>query len=146
MHSAEKVTITVEATIQASISKVWELWTSPEHIMQWNNADPSWHTPNAQNDLREEGRFVYRMEAKDGSFGFDFGGTYVSVEQEASIEYTMDDGREALVEFKETEEGTVVTETFEAEKENSIEMQHAGWQAILNNFKAYAESAMQGSN
>lgn len=131
--------ITVKATINAPVEKVWEYWTKPEHIMQWNNASDDWHTPRAENDLRVDGKFVSRMEAKDGSMGFDFGGVYDEVKENELISYTMDDGRKASVKFSGDGNKTKVTETFEAENMNSIEMQKNGWQAILNNFKKYTE-------
>jgi uncharacterized protein YndB with AHSA1/START domain len=108
--------------------------------MQWNNASPDWHTPKAENDLRKGGKFVSRMEAKDGSFGFEFWGIYDEVDHLALISYTMGDGRKAEVSFSAEGNQTKITETFEAESENPIEMQKAGWQAILDNFKKYAES------
>ncbi len=132
--------ITVQTTVQAPLSKVWQLWTAPEHIMQWNNASPDWHTPRATNDLRTGGSFMSRMEAKDGSAGFDFGGTYSEVIDGKKIAYAMDDGRKVEVLFDENGGATTVTETFDAETENSPEMQKAGWQSILDNFKSYVEA------
>lgn len=108
--------------------------------MQWNNASDDWHTPSATMDLREGGTFTARMEAKDKSFGFDFGGTFTKVVQQKTIEYTMGDGRKVSVNFKEQDGSTHVVETFDAESENSIEMQQQGWQAILNNFKKHVEA------
>ena len=140
MASQEKKSITVEATINAPIEKVWELWTLPKHIEQWNNAADSWHTPHAENDLRAGGKFLYRMEAKDGSFGFDFWGIYDEVTINKSIAYTMGDNRKAKISFITNTNETKVIETFEAEDQNSIELQQGGWQAILNNFKKYAET------
>lgn len=131
--------ITVEATIQAPIEKVWEYWTRPEHITRWNNANEEWHTPRAENDLKTGGKFSYRMEAKDGSFGFDFGGAYDNVEEKRRIEYTLDDNRKVQVAFSETGGGTHILETFEAEQSNPADMQKQGWQAILDNFKKYTE-------
>lgn len=133
-------TITIEATINAPAEKVWNYWTLPEHITQWNAASDDWHTPHATNDLKNGGRFTARMEAKDGSAGFDFGGTYTNVVPYEVIEYAMDDGRTVSVSFRNEGEKTHVTETFEAETENPIEMQRDGWQSILNNFKKYVES------
>ncbi len=132
--------ITVETTVDAPVEKGWEFWTAPEHIMQWNNASDDWHTPSATNDLREGGVFTARMEAKDGSAGFDFGGTYTKVLEHKQIEYTMDDGRKVSVQFDGHGGHTHVTESFDPESENSIEMQREGWQAILDNFKKYTES------
>jgi len=140
MATSLKQKITVETSVKAPIEKVWKVWTTPEHIMQWNNASPDWHTPKAENDLRKGGKFVSRMEAKDGSFGFEFWGIYDEVDHLALISYTMGDGRKAEVSFSAEGTQTKMTETFEAESENPIEMQKAGWQAILDNFKKYAES------
>jgi uncharacterized protein YndB with AHSA1/START domain len=131
--------ITVEATVNAPIEKVWKEWTMPEHIKQWNQASDDWHTPFAENDLRTGGKFSSRMEAKDGSFGFDFGGTYDLVEPFKSISYTMGDGRKVTVNFEAMGNQTKVKETFEPESQNSPEMQRTGWQAIMDSFKKYAE-------
>lgn len=143
MITSEKPTITIETQVKLPVGKVWKYWTEPQHITQWNAASDDWHTPRAENDLRVGGRFVSRMEAKDGSFGFDFGGTYSQVEINRLIAYAMDDDRKVQVVFEPTENGTLITESFEAETENSLELQQAGWQAILNNFKKYAESQLQ---
>lgn len=132
-------TITIEATIEAPIEKVWETWTKPEHITQWSFASDDWFTPKAENDLRTGGKFSTRMEAKDGSFGFDFEGIYDEVIDHKLITYMLGDERKVKIEFEEKGDQTLVTETFDAETENSIEMQKAGWQAILNNFKKYTE-------
>ena len=134
-----KTNITVESTVNAPIKKVWEYFTKPEHVTKWNNASDDWHTPRAENDLRKGGNFNYRMEAKDGSFGFDFGGIYDEVETNKYIEYTMGDGRKVKVSFSENGNATEVSETFEAETQNTIELQRGGWQAILDNFKKYVE-------
>jgi uncharacterized protein YndB with AHSA1/START domain len=131
--------ITVESTINAPIKKVWESFTNPEHITQWNQASDDWHSPRAENDLRVGGRFNFRMEARDGSAGFDFTGVYTEVVPHKQISYTMDDGRKADVIFDEKNGGTKVTTTFEAESQNSLELQKSGWQAILDNFKKYVE-------
>jgi uncharacterized protein YndB with AHSA1/START domain len=136
---SNKTAITVDSTIQAPLEKVWELWTSPDHITRWNSASDDWHTPSAQNDLRVGGKFASRMEAKDGSMGFDFGGVYDEVEPLSRIAYTMGDGRKVQVSFVETDNGIHLTETFEAEAMNPVEMQKGGWQAILDNFRKYAE-------
>lgn len=135
----ENQKVIVEAIINAPISKVWENWTEPKHIMQWNNASDDWHTPHAENDLRVGGKFLSRMEAKDGSFGFDFEGVYSEVIPFEKIRYGLEDGREVETVFAENGETTKVTTTFDAEKENPAEMQKGGWQAILNNFKKYVE-------
>src|SRR5689334_3020371 len=121
--------ITVETTVNASIEKVWKYWTEPTHIKKWNNASPDWHTPHAENDLRTGGKFLSRMEAKDGSFGFDFGGVYDNVKTHELIEYTMGDGRKVKITFSGNASKTKVVETFEAETQNSLEMQRGGWQA-----------------
>lgn len=136
----QPIQITVETPVKAPIEKVWKLWTAPEHITKWNNASETWHTPAAQNDLKVNGRFVYRMEAKDGSFGFDFGGVYDEVKPNEAIAYKIDDGRKVKVVFAKEGNTTKVIETFEAEDENSLDLQQDGWQAILNNFKKYVES------
>jgi uncharacterized protein YndB with AHSA1/START domain len=132
--------ITVQNTITAPVEKVWNLWTTPEHIIKWNTASDDWHTTRAENDLRAGGRFVSRMEAKDGSFGFDFGGVYDEVTPNKLIAYTMDDGRMAVVNFSTSADATGVVVTFDAENENPAEMQRGGWQAILDNFKKYTET------
>ena len=136
-----KTLITVATNIVAPIEKVWKRWITPDDIIRWNNASEDWHTPKAENDLQVGGKFVYRMEAKDGSMGFDFGGIYNQVRENELIEYTMDDGRNAKIHFKEHDNktGTEVVVTFEAEELNPVEMQREGWQAILDNFKKYVE-------
>lgn len=131
--------ITVETTVNAPIEKVWEFWTEPKYIIKWNNASPDWHTPVAENDLRAGGKFLSRMEAKDGSFGFDFWGIYDEVKLYEIIAYTLGDERKVEITFVVQGNETKVIEIFEAETENSIELQQAGWQAILNNFKKYTE-------
>ena len=140
METTTKKVITVEAVVNAPIDKVWECWTKQEHITKWNFASDDWHSPKAENDLRVGGNFVYRMEAKDGSMGFDFGGIYDVVKENAYIEYTMGDGRKVKVNFSAQGDKTRVTESFEAEETHSTEMQRGGWQAILDNFKKYTES------
>ncbi len=132
--------ITVETTVDAPIETVWDCWTNPDHVMNWNHASDDWHSPKGTNDLREGGKFVFRMEAKDQSVGFDFGGTYTKVVEHKEIEYVMDDNRKVSVTFDGHGGHTHVTETFDAESENSPEMQRAGWQSILDNFKRYTES------
>ncbi|CAM3659469.1 Activator of Hsp90 ATPase 1 family protein [Flavobacterium saliperosum S13] len=140
MTTTTKTPITVKATINAPLDKVWKCWTNPEHIIHWNYASDDWHTPKAINDLRPNGKFNYRMEAKDGSFGFDFEGTYTTVKNNELIEYFLDDGRKVEIRFDANDDTTVVTETFDPENENSLELQQNGWQAILNNFKKYTET------
>ena len=132
--------ITVEAQVHFPVEKAWELWTNPVHIVHWNHASDDWHTPWAENDLQVGGKFRARMEAKDGSFGFDFGGVYDVVEENQLIEYTIGDGRKVRIEFIEEGSSTHVTESFEAESINPVELQRGGWQAIVDNFKKYAES------
>jgi uncharacterized protein YndB with AHSA1/START domain len=135
----EFIKITIEASINASLEKVWENWTEPKHITQWNNASDDWHTPHAENDLRVGGKFLSRMEAKDGSFGFDFEGVYSEVIPFEKIKYGLADGRVVETFFTQNGETTTITTHFDAENENPIEMQKGGWQAILNNFKKYTE-------
>ena len=131
--------IRVQCTVEMPIAQVWEIWTKPAHICQWNNASPDWHTPHAENDLRAGGKFSSRMEAKDGSFGVDFWGIYDEVIPNQKISYTMGDGRKAEIIFTTEGESTQIVETFEAEGENPEDLQRTGWQAILDNFKRYAE-------
>ncbi len=140
METKDKTIITVENTINAPVEKVWQYWTMPEHITKWNNASDDWHTPRAENDLRVGGSFVARMEAKDGSFGFDFGGVYDSVINNEYIEYTLGDDRKVKITFSVQGNTTKVVESFDAESTNSVELQKGGWQAILDNFKKYTES------
>jgi uncharacterized protein YndB with AHSA1/START domain len=140
METQEKTVITVENTINAPVEKVWEFWTKPEHIIKWCNASDDWHTPRAENDLKVGGKFASRMEAKDGSMGFDFGGVYDAVRTNEYIEYTMSDDRKVKINFSVQENKTKVVESFEAENTHSIEMQQGGWQAILDNFKKYTEA------
>lgn len=132
--------ITVLININSAAEKVWEYWTNPRHIEKWNAASEDWHTPRAENDIRPEGRFLWRMEAKDGSFGFDFTGQYTEVIRGKYISYTMDDTRCVEITFEESEGVVIVTEKFEPEKTNSEELQRMGWQAILDNFKKYVEN------
>ena len=140
MEKKVETLITVQVTIKAPIDKVWKCWNAPEDIIKWNNASDDWHTPRAETDLRAGGKFNVRMEAKDGSMGFDFDGVYDKVSVNKLIEYTIGDGRKVTVNFIPLGNLTDVIETFEAETENSIEMQREGWQSIMNNFKQYVES------
>lgn len=140
MATQDKTIITVETSIDAPLQKVWEYWTEPEHIIKWNSASGDWHTPRAENDLRVGGSFVCRMEAKDGSFGFDFGGEYDAITPYEYIEYTLGDGRKVKIDFKADGKQTKVAESFDAESENSVEIQKGGWQSILDNFKRYTEA------
>ena len=131
--------ITILATVMADKQKVWDYYTQPEHITKWNFADPSWHCPTATNDMNVGGQYVARMEAKDGSFGFDFEAVYTEIHEGTNFTYEFG-GRFATVEFKETEGHTEVTITFDPETENAIDLQRQGWQAILDNFKKYCET------
>ncbi|MDZ4083091.1 MAG: SRPBCC family protein, partial [Bdellovibrionales bacterium] len=132
--------IQIEATIRAPLQKVWAYWTSPEHITKWNFAIPEWHCPKATNDLRVAGKYFARMEAKDGSFGFDFEAVYDEVIPQEKIVYSMPDGRKVTTTFAHDGTATKVTTIFDAEKQNPEEMQRNGWQSILNNFKKYSEA------
>lgn len=134
-----KTKITIEASVKQPIDKVWQLWNTPEHVTKWNNASEDWYTPVAENDLREQGKFNYKMAAKDGSFEFDFWGVYDEVRPNECIVYTLGDGRKVEISFRAGTDETHIIETFEAEDTNPVEMQQGGWQAILNNFKKYAE-------
>ncbi|MGC4104095.1 SRPBCC family protein [Ferruginibacter sp.] len=140
METTNRTVITVQATVNAPVQKVWDYWNQPQHITQWCSASPDWHTPRAENDLREGGSFSSRMEAKDGSFGFDFGGIYDVVKNNEYIEYTIGDGRKVKIHFTPSGDTTKIVESFEAEETNPVEMQQGGWQAILDNFKKYTES------
>ena len=138
--NATKTILTVRATIEAPVEKVWNTWTTPAHIMKWNSASNDWHTPYAENDLRTGGKFKSTMAAKDGSASFDFEGTYTDVKQYKRIAYAMSDGRTVQVVFEGNGNRTAITEAFDAETENPIELQQQGWQEILDNFKRYTES------
>jgi uncharacterized protein YndB with AHSA1/START domain len=140
MSTTNVTKITVQSTINAPVEKVWKFWSLPEHITKWCAASDDWHAPKAENDLTVGGKFTTRMEAKDGSFGFEFGGVYDEVKTNELIEYTMGDGRKVEVHFTSNGNETKVVETFDAESTNSIEMQQGGWQAILDNFKKYTET------
>ena len=132
--------ITVETVVKAGLNQVWDAWNNPADIKQWNSAQDDWHTTRSTVDLREGGRFTARMEAKDGSAGFDFEGIYTRVVPRKTIEYRMSDGREVKVEFVERAGSVVVKETFDTETENPPELQRQGWQAILDNFGRYVEA------
>jgi uncharacterized protein YndB with AHSA1/START domain len=140
MESSEKTKITVQATINAPVEKAWKFWTTPEDITKWNNASPDWHTTQAVNDLRTWGKFSSRMEAKDGSMGFDFSGVYKKVILHKQIDYTLDDDREVTIAFSSVDGKTEIVETFDAEGTNPLELQRLGCQAIMDNFKKYAEN------
>lgn len=132
--------INVEAIVDAPVAKVWKLWNTPADIMKWNTPDPGWHSPSSENDLRVGGKFKNRMEAKDGSFGFDFEGVYDTVVVNKEISYTMSDGRKATTTFTEQDGKTHISTSFEPESDNPAEFQQQGWQTILNNFSKYADS------
>ena len=137
---SENMKITVSISTFVNIENVWNLFTGAEHIMHWNNASEDWHTPKVMNNLEVKGTFRYRMEAKDGSFGFDFEGIYTEVKKHQTIAYTMPDKRNVIIHFSVKENTTWVTEIFDPETTNSLELQKNGWQSILNNFKKYVES------
>lgn len=131
--------ITIDSTISATPEKVWNCWTQPNHITQWNFATDDWCCPNAENDLTAGGKYKARMEAKDGSFGFDFEAVYDEIVEHKKIVYTIADGRKVTTTFVQLGGSTKISTVFESEPENPIEMQRNGWQAILNNFKKYVE-------
>jgi len=140
MNNSGEGPITVATTVSAPIEKVWQYWNGPEHVTKWCTATPEWHTPNATNDLRVGGKFTTRMEAKDGSMGFDFEGIYSEVQDKKHIAYAMADGRKVTISFEDNGASTKVTETFDPETVNPREMQQGGWQAIIDNFKNYTEN------
>ena len=139
METQEKKQVTVETIVKAPIDKVWEYFTVPEHITRWYFASDDWAAPYADNDLLVDGKFKFRLAAKDHSAGFDFEGRYTKIEKYKLLEYIIGDGRKVMVTFSEEPDGVRVKETFDAENENSIELQRNGWQAILDNFKKYVE-------
>lgn len=139
MEASSKTVITIEATIKAASEKVWKYWTQPDHITQWCAASDDWHAPKAENDVRTGGKFSTVMAAKDGSVSFDFAGVYTKVEEGKILEYKLADGRQVKINFSKQGNETKVVESFDAEDVNSVDMQKAGWQAILNNFKTYVE-------
>ena len=132
--------ITAEIIIHAPIEKVWKLWTTDADIMQWNNPSDEWHSPNVEIDLKEGGRFLFRMETKNGSVGFDHTGRYDKIIHHQLIEYTVDDGRKSIIVFTTDHHSTTVTETFEPEPQTPVEMQKEFCQSVLNNFKKYVEN------
>ena len=136
----ESIVITTQSTINQPVSLVWEYWSKPEHIVNWNFASDDWHCTAAKNDFKIGGKFSYTMAAKDGSFSFDFPGTYDLIVEKRKIEYTLDDARKVWIEFSENGSETIVIQKFETESENTPELQKTGWQALLNNFKKYCES------
>ncbi len=135
-----KQTITIDTIVQAPIEKVWQCWSEPEHITKWCHASDDWEAPHAESDLRVGGRFMTRMQAKDGSEGFDFNGRYTDVRDQELVAYDIEGGRHVVITFTEMPEGVKVTETFDPEDINSADLQRSGWQAILDNFKTYTES------
>ena len=132
--------ITIDTLVAAPVARAWEVYTDPDHITQWNFADPSWHCPRAANDLRVGGRLESRMEARDGSMGFDFVGIYEDVAPQERLVYLLEDGRRVETTFAAEGDGTRVTTVFDAEGQNSEEMQRQGWQAILDSYRARAEA------
>lgn len=144
MDISKSTKVTVQAVVKAPIEQVWSYWTEPKHITKWNQASEDWHAPRAENDLRAGGKFLTRMEAKDGSMGFDFFGVYDEVQQHELISYTLEDGRKVKITFKDLGGETKVVENFDAESTHPVEFQQAGWQAILDNFKQYTEEGVQG--
>lgn len=139
----KKTKILVEVISSKSLRDLWDLWTKPEHITQWSYAIDSWHAPRAENDLKTGGRFKTRMEARDGSMGFDFEGIYTDVDPLKRIDYMLGDEREVSVRFEEVAGGVRISELFDIENLNSAEMQREGWQAILDNFKKYADKTLK---
>ena len=131
--------ITIETEVAAPREEVWDAWVTPDQITKWNFAIEEWCCPSAEVDLRVGGKFNYRMEAKDGSVGFDFEGVFTKVEPQQSLHFELGDNRIVTIEFMQTSNGTRVAETFDAEDENSAEQQKLGWQSILNNFKKHVE-------
>ena len=131
--------INVSALINAPITKVWDCWNNPEHIVNWCFASDDWHAPKSENDLRVGGKIVTTMAAKDGSMSFDFAGIYTSVIDQKEIAYTTLDDRKVAIRLIDNGDSVTIEESFEAEQVNSLELQEAGWQAILNNFKKYVE-------
>jgi uncharacterized protein YndB with AHSA1/START domain len=142
MEQQDKTIITVGTIVDAPIATVWEAWTKPEHITKWNFASDDWHAPHAENDLKVGGKFSTTMAAKDGSVSFDFYGIYTNIQPKKCIAYTMGDDRRAEITFNEIGNQTEIIESFEAEEINSVELQHTGWQAIVDNFKKHTESLL----
>ena len=132
--------LTVETLVNADLECVWECWTQPKHITQWNFASPEWHCPRAENDLRPGGTFSYRMEAKNGSMGFDYAGKYSEVVPYSAIEYRLEDTRKGNFTFKKEGNTVKIVETFEVDDTHTLEQQRMGWQAILNTFMEYTEN------
>lgn len=140
MEPTERTKISIQVKIEAPLKLSWKCWTTPEDITQWNQASEDWHCPLAVNDLRPGGIFSYRMESRDGSFGFDFSGVYQKVKINEQIDYLLDDGRKVEISFADKAGLTEINQTFEAENQNPVQLQRDGWQAILNSFKKHTES------
>lgn len=140
MTNSTTTPITIETTVNAPIEKVWSYWNEPKHIMNWCAASDDWHAPAATNDLRNGGQFSTTMAARDGSMSFEFGGTYDRVVEHKTIDYTMGDGRKVTIGFENSGKGVKIVESFDPESQNPIDMQRAGWQAIMDNFKKYTEN------
>jgi uncharacterized protein YndB with AHSA1/START domain len=140
METKARTVVNISATVNAPVTKTWDYWTNPDHMTKWNHASDDWHSPWAKSDFREGGQFSARMEAKDGSMGFEFGGVYNVIRNHEYIEFTMGDGRKVKTSFSPQGETTVVTESFEAEDLHPVDFQRMGWQAILDNFKKYTEA------
>jgi uncharacterized protein YndB with AHSA1/START domain len=140
MATAEKTKITIQTTVNAPVEKVFKMWTNPDEIIRWSSPSEEWHTPQAEHEFKPGGRFKYHMEARDKSAGFDFTGKFDLIKPDQQIDYTIDDGRKVTTSFSGSGEQTKIVQTFEAETENTIELQRTGWQGILDNFKKYAEA------
>jgi uncharacterized protein YndB with AHSA1/START domain len=140
MNISDRTLVTVQTLVKLPVARVWDIWTDPLHIIHWNQASDDWHTVRAINDVKKYGPFLFRMEAKDGSFGFDFSGEYRRVVKHKLIEYILADSRKVTIIFSEEKDGTLITESFEGEETHPVEHQKEGWQSILNNFKKYSES------
>ena len=140
MQTTNTSNITIQISLNVPIEKAWDYWTNPKHITNWYFASDDWHAPHAENDVQPGGTFKTTMAAKDGSFGFDVSGKYTSVEEYRTLEFVLDDGRKVKINFEPDGENIRVIESFEAESTNSLELQKTGWQAILDNFKKYAEA------
>lgn len=139
MEFANDTKITIEVAVNTSVENAWEMWTKPEHIVNWNFASDDWQCPSATNNVSEGGNFSWRMEAKDGSVGFDFEGTYTKVIPNQLLEYDLGDGRPVTVRFEQHGNSTLIKETFQGENTNTLDQQRHGWQCILDNYKLYVE-------
>ncbi len=137
--------ISVNTRVKGLLEEIWKCWTDPQHIVHWYFASPDWHCPDAKSDLKPGGSFSFRMEAKDGSMGFDYTGVYTKITPMLEIVSKLSDGRKVEIKFEQESDLIAIYENFEVEDMNSIELQRQGWQAILDNFKAYAESRESGT-